>query len=228
MDARTFNKSILQSWELVSALSLGLTVSTPVSLSVNLEFRDFAFSNNTQYSDLYRLGLKLKHYNILLKDYGYFQFSQQDENIRFAYYPSTHNSQDSEIISDLSQDLNSGLISLEDYSAFLEEMQESVTIPTIRYECSFGQYKPFWHPCAHFHIGHHYDNRWPVKKILSPLAFTMIIIKKYYGDSWEEHDDDTHPYKNKMNEEMAKVKKLCPTLDDVYFTQKENEIFHFL
>lgn len=141
---------------------------------------------------------------------------------------STHNNKDSETIDDLLHELNSGLISLEDYSSILEEMPESVTIPTIRYECSFAQYKPFWHPCAHFHIGHHYENRWPVKKVLSPLSFTMIIINKYYSSEWSIHDDDDHTYKNKLNEEMAKIQKSCKTLSDGYFSSKEAEIFHFL
>ncbi|MGH1558005.1 hypothetical protein ACRAWD_09940 [Caulobacter segnis] len=53
------------------------------------DFRHAAMSDETLYEDLYLLGLRTSHYNFLLSDFSYFQFSVNgDGESRFAYYPN--------------------------------------------------------------------------------------------------------------------------------------------
>jgi hypothetical protein len=62
-----------------------------------------------------------------------------------------------------------------------------------RYENFPDQRKRFFHPCSHLHIGFHSDNRWPLKRTLTPLAFAMLVSKQYHGDEWRAFGDDDDP-----------------------------------
>lgn len=120
-------------------------------------------------------GLSLSHYNILLTDYSYFQFSWDRENyVRYAYYPNPFISgKDNELESfrRLQELVESGLLQHEEYLTILSERSAMSGIPMLRYENAPDQRKKFAHPCSHFHIGFHSENRWPVRRILTPYAF---------------------------------------------------------
>lgn len=159
-------------------------------LPLNEEFRDLILSSKTTYSSVYVAGLSLSHYNILLTDYSYFQFSWDRENyVRYAYYPNPFISgKDNELESfrRLQELVESGLLQHEEYLTILSERSAMSGIPMLRYENAPDQRKKFAHPCSHFHIGFHSENRWPVRRILTPYAFSLLVFKNYYG-SFGEH-----------------------------------------
>jgi len=226
MTPSLFSKNIKLCWTLLDELALGSSFSVPTSLNVNTEFRDLALEPGTQYVDLYKSGLALKHYNFLLKDNSYFQYSLIGDDVRLAYLPCPFVTDNDDFLVDLETSFKAELLSWEDYQSLMEEIEERQTIPTVRYEYAEGQYREFLHPCSHFHIGHHSDNRWPVNRYLSPLAFTMIILKKYYQTHWDASADDGHTYKNPLNEKMAIERRKCPILYDTFFSDNEKEVFY--
>jgi hypothetical protein len=145
----------------------------------------------------------------LLTDYSFFQFAHNlngnELSMRFAYYanPFIHVSPN-EIM-----DQHDG----PDYELFLqllEENDERNDAIVVRYEVATRDYVELRHPAAHFHIGLH-EARWPVDKILSPKAFSMLITKLFYTACWSEEAD----------EQLATEKHGCELLADGLFSVKD-------
>src|SRR2546426_5995109 len=89
MERREVQRGIRESWAAIVELNLGETISTAAPLPVSEGFRDLLFSANVQYNELYLAGLNLQHFNILLSDFSFFQYSLvSDDHVRYAYYPN--------------------------------------------------------------------------------------------------------------------------------------------
>lgn len=87
MNRTDVTRGINKTWEIASKLNLNESFANAGLLPLNEEFRDLILSSKTTYSSVYVAGLSLSHYNILLTDYSYFQFSWDRENyVRYAYY----------------------------------------------------------------------------------------------------------------------------------------------
>lgn len=188
MNRTDVTRGINKTWEIASKLNLNESFANAGLLPLNEEFRDLILSSKTTYSSVYVAGLSLSHYNILLTDYSYFQFSWDRENyVRYAYYPNPFISgKDNELESfrRLQELVESGLLQHEEYLTILSERSAMSGIPMLRYENAPDQRKKFAHPCSHFHIGFHSENRWPVRRILTPYAFSLLVFKNYYGSFW--------------------------------------------
>jgi hypothetical protein len=102
-------------------------------------------------------------------------------------------------------------------------------VPVIRYDFSPQQYKQHAHPAGHLHIGFNSPGRWPVAHILSPLAFTQLILRHKVPDQWFELDPNLRQFGGYPNEktyaaERAELKKLPVEL----FSASEAQIFHLV
>lgn len=184
-DLRT---GISRSWEILRCMSLDETFSNPVSMVASEEFLELVFSRNDNYETIYLSGLKNTDYNMMLRDISYLQFSiGDDDHVRYAYYPNPFlGSSESSIreLDELRLYVQEEAISIEDYLAKVGELRNSQHAPLLRYENAPNQYREFNHPCSHFHIGHHDNNRWPIQRILTPAAFTMLVVRQFYPDYW--------------------------------------------
>jgi hypothetical protein len=98
------------------------------------------------------------------------------------------------------------------YLQLLEENEDRGDALVIRYEVAERDYIELRHPVSHFHVGLH-EGRWPVDKILSPLAFTMLIAKLFYPSAWSETHD----------EEFAEAKRRCEFLAPSMFSDRERQ-----
>ncbi len=224
---------VYRSWGLVEELGLGETFSSPVPLGVNEEFRDIALNPDSSFVDVYMAGLKLSHYNFLISDYSYFQFSWQKENyVRFAFYPNPFAAgrpEQSLVAFKRQRDLlAAGLITQEEYLSIIRDAQAEIRIPLIRYENAPDQHKSLRHPCSHLHIGFHSDNRWPVNRLLTPLAFTLNVMKQYYGEIWRLiGSDDKAPAECRFEQLLIDEKQNCRIISDEFFMEIEARSFHF-
>ena len=192
MDRRQVQNGIFRAWKAIEKLELGETFSSGAPLPVTEEFRNLILNDEISYVTLYLGGLNQSHYNFLLSDYSYFQFSWSLKDcVRYAYYPNPFATGKTNIANfrQLRERVESGEIPFEEYLETLKGNQPEAWIPLIRYENAPSQHKELQHPCSHFHIGHHSDNRWAVNRLLTPLAFTLLILKHYYSSAWREHGD---------------------------------------
>ncbi len=193
------------------------------SLNVSPEFKSEARRGHS-YRHLYSLGMRKHDYNFVIKDNAFFQFYKNDEpfTLRYAYYPNPNlfiqYQEERKIASDW---LENGEIDEREYDQLLaEDSCLSGDTPPIRYDVSYIQYNAKYHPTAHFHIGTLTENRWPVRRILSPYAFLLAILKHYYVRLWIEKNET-------VAEEFCKELDTCEILSDEYFTESECKHLHF-
>ncbi|WP_106727558.1 DUF2290 domain-containing protein [Mesorhizobium soli] len=140
------------------------------------------------YTEIYDRGLSLSHYNFLLTDYSYFQFSYaSDTEYALAYYPNPRLSgspEATELFRELEKERDGGSLNDEEFSELVAEFPSQGFIPRVRFEYSGNQYRNVRHPGAHFHLGMSGEDRWPSARKLSPRSFTLLMAKFYYPATW--------------------------------------------
>lgn len=222
---------IYSSWAFLSKIGLALSFSNPATLPVDREFRDLALNPDTAYKDLYMNGLQNSHYNILLIDHSYLQFGwTSDDDIRFAFYanPFVLNGKGLDNFKKIKDLFEADMLDFEQYSTLLNDAKPESRIPLIRYENSPAQHRGLQHPCSHFHIGHHSENRWAVKRILTPCAFSMLIAKQYYSEFWDTcNTEQTGKSLKVLDEHFINERLACREVDADYFDEHEERSFHF-
>lgn len=230
MDREDVRRGIARSWREVDGLGLGETFSGPMPLSVNVQFRDLLLSSGSSYRSVYLAGLEMSHYNFLLADYSFFQFGWDSEDkVRYAYYPNPFAVSFLSETADLAYlraEVRAGMITNEEYLEVLQEAPFDPRVPTVRYENAPDQFKGLAHPCSHFHFGHLSEDRWPLNRILTPLAFTLLILKFYYGDLWRARGDDASDQSgNKFDSKLIEEKTGCSLVPNDLFSVLESRSF---
>ena len=163
--------------------------TNPASLNVSDKFNELALSRSASYRAIYHRGLELGQHNCILKDYSYFQYSLEDRtNWRLAYYPSPYFSgciPHLQELGDLRDQLSNDEITLGEFEEFIADGFEAVNrVPMLRFEYAERQHKLVSHPAAHLHIGVDGEDRLASKVKLSPLSFTLLVMRSYYSTSW--------------------------------------------
>lgn len=231
MNRRDVENGIYRSWEFVEELKLAESFSTPGILPINEEFRDLSLDVSTKYILLYLAGLRLSHYNILLSDYSFLQYGWgEGNNLRYAFFPNPFATPGEGILNfkKIRDLFVADLINLEQYHALLNDAQPELRVPLMRYENAPSQWRALRHPCSHFHIGHHSDNRWALRRVLTPLAFTMIIAKQYYRDEWSISDEAKEDnFENSLEGKLISERQNCQIIGDDFFATAEKRSFHF-
>jgi len=217
MTRNEFKQSLRSTLDLLDEQDLLEDVRSLASVTPSPEFRKCALSRRSTYTELYRLGLWKRHYNFLLHDYSYLQFAhypkpEQEMSLRYAFYVNPFDRSISKGLHDIIDEFD-----YETYFQLLEEQAEDPHASVIRYDVSMGGYIELKHPAAHFHVGLHQDSRWPVDKILSPLAFALLCLKLFYSDNWG----------NVLDEKLENAKRECLILPDANFSPKERRQLYF-
>jgi hypothetical protein len=228
MERHEVQNGIYRSWEIVDSMDLGETISNGAPLGVNEDFRNLILSSETSYLSIYLAGLNLSHYNFLLIDYSYFQFSwSSPDNLRYAYYPNPFEGTATDF-KRRRELVESGLITQDEYLSILRDAGLDPRAPLLRYEHAPSQYEALHHPCSHFHIGHHADNRWALNRLLTPLAFTLLILKQYYGSEWREIGyDEGNECSNVFETKLIEEKTRCRQIENTLFSALETRSFFF-
>ncbi len=191
MNKSDFEGKIRAAHQLLSSeLDLLLTTSSLNSLSVNVLFNEVALDPEAHYQDIYGRALSASYYNFLLNDYSIFQFSWSSETAwRLAFLPNPWIAGVGDVeeqMDEWDELLAAGAINLEEMGELMSELSYTGAIPPIRFEYAVEQYRELVHPAAHLHIGRHFENRWPLHRVLNPLTFLMMILKMYYPPYWLE------------------------------------------
>jgi len=169
----------------------------------------------------------------MLTDLAFFQFSHSSpEDVRYAYYPNPYvtdrSAKDPALIDDLRFALEAEELNSEEYLSVLSEVETDVRAPLIRYENAPKAYSELRHPCSHFHIGHNVDNRWAVNRVLSPLAFTMLVLKHYYAPSWDARWTELEgKLQNTLEQRLISEKTGCHPVAPEMFSELEKRSFFF-
>jgi hypothetical protein len=196
-----FNASIRAAINFFVERDLWLSTVHETSLPRSIEFNKLSLTSK-EYTAIYDRGLSLSHYNFLLTDYSYFQFSYaSDTEYALAYYPNPRLSGSPEAIElfrELERERDEGSLNDEEFSELVAELPSQGFIPRVRFEYSGNQYRNVRHPAAHFHLGMSGEDRWPSARKLSPRSFALLMAKFYYPATWwqgsrfSRPDDEQH------------------------------------
>jgi hypothetical protein len=230
MNAGAFGSSLTSTGILLRDLRLLHHPQLYASLVPSEAFMRLALASDSSYGELYREGLKNRDYNFLLVDFSYFQFQyrkvQKRFEVRYAFYANPFAVVTfEEFCFQYDCDPSEG----DTYELFLqalEEMDERSLVPLLRYEVSFEQYAELIHPTAHLHIGMHATNRWPVERVLTPLAFTLLIAKHFYSDAWAQQgasSNDDEEEINRFDEMFIKAKADSDLVEADFFSARERQ-----
>lgn len=232
MNKNSVRSGVFKSWDLLKVISLAGEFSDPNPIRPSEEFKKTALSDEVTYEELYLIGLKYKDFNLSLVDFSYMQFGiSEEKHVRYAYYPNpflgtTHQSLSE--LNELREYLDEGVIDAEEYLQKITELRKTQHPPLIRYENAPRQYVERTHPCSHFHLGHHDNNRWPVRRLLTPLAFSMIVARHFYPQNWVSHANIS--LKGRSDEPdnfYEEERRECNVLGDDLFSNREDRLFHF-
>lgn len=213
MNQADFKTSIRQSLVFFEEASLDELTNNLSSLKVNPEFNEVALKATAKYQDIYRAALSLRHFNIQLTDFSLFQYSWTSETEwRLAYYPnpwitgvpSAHDK-----LEELRRYLEVGAINTEEFLDLIsDDFEYYHSVPMFRFEYSERQYKAVVHPASHFHIGTQGIDRWAWRRKLSPLSFSMMMVRMYYPHIWLSRSSFNDAgvedcWENKLNDVLA-------------------------
>lgn len=182
-----FNSSIRMLISFFMDVKLWASTVYEVALPRSETFNKISLTSDN-YVDIYEAGLSLSHYNVLLCDLSYFQFSHSSEmEYALAYYPNPRVSGSAKALDDfreLERGRDSGWLTTEEFDELAACMPAHGYIPRIRFEYSQKQYRQVRHPGAHFHIGMSGEDRWCSGRKLSPQTFGLLMTKFYYPETW--------------------------------------------
>lgn len=187
MKLSEFNSSIRAIVSFFSEVDLWESTVYEVNLPRSEKFNKISLTSD-DYVEIYETGLSLSHYNVLLRDLAYFQFSYNgEEEYALAYYPNPRLSGSTKALStfrELENERDCGELTSEDFDELVAAMPARAYIPRIRFEYSKKQYRQVRHPGAHFHIGMSGEDRWCSGRKLSPRSFGFLMTKLYYPEIW--------------------------------------------
>jgi len=176
------------------------------SLAPERDFTKIAYSDDSSYLDIYLAGYKGGFYNFLMKDYSFFQFWEAEGSARYAFYPNPF---------DLSK-LNESDIFSDSYSSLPAKFSRA----PIRYDYDKQSHRCRDHPAAHFHIGTEEDSRIMSGRVISPLLFVMLILRKYYFPIWRKGRGGD------LDKVMTSEREKC-VIDPIYI-KEDFSLFHII
>ena len=230
MERASVQKGIRESWAAAVELNLGETIGSGSALGVDRRFRDLLFSSDAHYNEIYLAGLELRHFNILLTDYSFFQYSVTGErSVRFAYYPNPFLSVVNwELDIDRLRELEEAeLITHEEFLVLVDERRSDNRAAPIRYENAPQDRKPFSHPTSHFHIGHGVAGRWALARRLTPLAFTLLVLKHYFPAHWIGAGEGETESEGRWGRKLIRARQRCSELTEEEFSNRGKGVVLF-
>lgn len=162
---------------------------------VNLPSNYAPLCRKLAYREYWELHKSNFWFHIKLTDESVFLF--EENSFRFIMSPITVPSMDDYFLSEFGEEwdnldietkssyIDSGAFS-EGYQNFVVSVSDHKSFTPVRLDQHPLQYDPINHPAHHLHIGYENDSRIPVKRILTPLAFTAFIISTFYPKTWKE------------------------------------------
>ena len=112
-------------------------------------------------------------------------------------------------------------------SQIFDESELSLLNPPIRFDFDPGSYVGTKHPSAHMHVGPLSGGRIPVRRVLTPLAFTLFILKNFYSHEWVKFEDEVNKgdgFIYEFDRHLAQSKNECSLLDKEYFSDNEERL----
>lgn len=202
----------------------------------NLKFSKFSSQfvqvfQKEDYILTYKTAMEQKDYDFVLKDDSFFQFTYSNDkyrNLRFAYYENPYNYYSYSDFLNFELELSyeeCGDIFLADYEQYVSEAKMKNTVIPFRYDFDgdVKKYKELIHTGSHIHIGHNNEIRFPTKKLLTPLGFSIFVLRNKYPLEYENALKDVD-----LRCKILKEKESFKECDDVLFNDNDETQLYFI
>jgi hypothetical protein len=110
----------------------------------------------------------------------------------------------------------------EQYNLTIDSADFRPHITPIRYDIDWSSYRENIHPAAHLHFGIDNNIRLATKRVLSPKAFFLLVIRQAFPENWSAilHYRDNLKLERAIRTELSEV-------DSKYWSSND-DIQHFL
>ena len=190
MARQAFIQSILKA----SGLAEKAGIRSHFNMNPNLPTDYVGRVRNLSYLEQWELHDRHFWYHIKLEEQSLLYFKEDS----FKYISSPFESLDSldEYESRIKQELYDNNYPEEEIELYLDDIEQQYQL-YLETEARYGsytplrvdihpeQYKKVSHPITHLHIGHGNESRLPIKKYMTPFAFTGFVIATFYPKNWE-------------------------------------------
>ena len=199
------------------------------------EFKKVCRGN--KHIDIYNCIVKNLDYEIILNDDSFFQFSWDNEYLRYSFIQNPNISFSKtdylnqvfslEEIDEMSDSDLDELVNEDDYEQFLNEQIQNNNPIYIRYDFDRKGYKPLLHSCSHIHFTLSEDMRISSQRIFTPHMFTYLCVKLCYYDSWKSHFELKE--QNAIASEILDIKNRAFLISDkdIWNDIEKNEMYLF-
>lgn len=140
------------------------------------------------YADQWRTALIEKWYHARLEDHSLLIFDDSEPHPSYSYL---HCPLEIETMRDFlgrtGRDYNFRNIreAQEEYEQIFETSAYRANVTPIRYDIDMHGYLSGSHPLGHLHIGLGNSIRLGVRRVLSPVAFSLFVMRQMYPESWK-------------------------------------------
>lgn len=179
----------------------------------------------------YKTAMEQKDYDFVLKDDSFFQFTYSNDkfkNLRFAYYENPYNY--ASYTDFLNFELESsyeecGDLFLADYEQYVSEAKIKNAIVPLRYDFDGDskRYKELIHTGSHIHMGHNNEIRLPTKQLLTPLGFSIFVLRNKYPLEYKNALENTE-----LRYKILKEKESFKESDDALFNDNDKTQLYFI
>lgn len=229
----TYNISIGESVKFLKEINLFKGVGPKQGNEYSSVFKKASQSN--KHIEIYNAIRNNLDYEIVLFDDSFFQFSHNQDYLRFSFIqnPNFSNTKYDYLkilfpeldLYELNDDEINSFINENEYEQFLNEQELNLNLVYIRYDFDDNGYKPLLHSCSHIHIGLNESLRIPSSIVLTPLEFVLFSIKQCYYAEWKLYQESFNftDFVTKRNDS----KKICPIITDpnIWSTDEHNELY---
>lgn len=139
------------------------------------------------YLDQWKISRLNKWCHILLDDLSFFAFSEIGGKPSYGYYPCPLE------IESIKKFLHERGVEptqrnraeyAEEYDLSIQTSSLKSSATPIRYDIDIGAYRPNVHPVAHLHLGLDNQIRIATRRVMTPIAFVLFVIRQTYPDNW--------------------------------------------
>ncbi|WP_081767225.1 DUF2290 domain-containing protein [Hylemonella gracilis] len=164
-------------------------------------------------------------HHVLLEDLSFFSFSNLNERPSYSYSPCPLEIESFRtflLLRDLEPSRSNRDAYKEEYQLALETASLKEHLSPIRYDVDPHGYEPATHPVAHIHIGLNNQIRIGTRRLITPIAFVLFVIRQFFPDNWR----NLLQYQAELKIERNIRTKL--SLIDQQFWSQEDELQMYL
>jgi hypothetical protein len=170
------------------------------------------------YPRLWEMCIRERWFDIRMMDESFFQF-RLDAELSFCYYEAPIRGKDFETFAferggDEWREFDDVL--RDEYEEYLTSLPRDWPATPIRFDFSPSFYKTPCHPAAHIHFGFASDIRVASRRVFSPEAFVLFVVRQCYPDHWRRLVD-----KHEIEFLTRRIRDALPVIEDKYWCETD-------